>query len=79
MNQSDFTVEVLRNVTEFLSLAKTISVDQLYLPLDIQNKVDKLNVDLNNVANTLSGETAKSSGKIRRVFGDMYDSKIIYH
>ncbi|WOL13240.1 hypothetical protein Cni_G22009 [Canna indica] len=71
VNQSDFTVEVLRNVTDFLSLAKTISVDQIYLPLDVENKVDKLNVDLNDAANTLSGETAKSSGEVKRVFADM--------
>ncbi|WOK94001.1 katanin p60 ATPase-containing subunit A1 [Canna indica] len=51
---------------EVLSLAKTISVDQLYLPLDIQNKVDKLNMDLNDAANTLSGETTKSSGEVKR-------------
>ena len=74
VNQSDFTVQVLKNVTDFLLLAKTINVDQLSLPRDVQNKVDKINVDLNDAANTLSGETAKSSGKIREVFDDMYDS-----
>nr|XP_018681452.1 PREDICTED: uncharacterized protein LOC103984672 isoform X2 [Musa acuminata subsp. malaccensis] len=54
VNQSDFTVQVLKNVTDFLLLAKTISVDQLSLPRDVQNKVDKINVDLNDAANTLS-------------------------
>ncbi|WOK98662.1 hypothetical protein Cni_G07374 [Canna indica] len=77
VNQSEFTVEVLRNVTDFLSLAKTISVDQLYLPLDVQNKVDKLNVDLNDAANTLSGETTKSSGKVKRVFDDIRCTLIV--
>ncbi|CAL9092508.1 unnamed protein product [Musa textilis] len=77
VNQSDFTVQVLKNVTDFLLLAKTISVDQLSLPRDVQNKVDKINVDLNDAANTLSGETAKSSGKIRQVFDDIRCTLIV--
>ncbi|XP_042443750.1 uncharacterized protein LOC122028872 [Zingiber officinale] len=71
VNQSDFTVDIIRNVTDFLSLAKSISVDQLYLPYDVQNKIGKLNVDLNDAANTLSGETAESSAKVRRVFDNI--------
>ncbi|KAG6532608.1 uncharacterized protein LOC121970451 [Zingiber officinale] len=71
VNQSDFTVDIIRNVTDFLSLAKSISVDQLYLPYDVQNKIGKLNVDLNDAAHTLSGETAESSAKVRRVFDNI--------
>lgn len=78
VNQSDFTVDIIRNVTDFLSLAKSISVDQLYLPHDVQNKIGKLNVDLNDAANTLSGETAESSAKVRQVFDNMYVPKILY-
>uniref|UniRef100_A0A1D1Z2W9 Transcription elongation factor SPT6 n=1 Tax=Anthurium amnicola TaxID=1678845 RepID=A0A1D1Z2W9_9ARAE len=71
VNQSDFTVQILRNVTEFLSLAKTINVDQVILPSDVQGKIDKLNVDLNDAATMLSEKTTENSRKIKQIFGDV--------
>lgn len=71
LNQTDFTVEVLRNVTGFLSLAKTINVDHIILQEDAQNKIDKLNIDLDNAASTLSDKMNENSGKIRKGFYDM--------
>ncbi|CAA7402161.1 unnamed protein product [Spirodela intermedia] len=71
VNQSDFTVQILRNVTEFLLLAKTVNVDQVILPQDVPGKLDKLIVDLNRAASMLSEKTTENSGKIRRVFGDV--------
>lgn len=68
VNQSDFTVQTLRNVTGFLSLAKTVNVAQLFLPSDIKDDIDKLNVDLNTAAETLWEKTNENSIKIRRVF-----------
>uniref|UniRef100_A0A5B6ZRF5 Transmembrane protein n=1 Tax=Davidia involucrata TaxID=16924 RepID=A0A5B6ZRF5_DAVIN len=68
VNQSDFTVQTLRNVTEYLSLAKTINVAQVFLPSDVKDDIDKLNVDLNTAAETLTEKTNENSGKIRRVF-----------
>lgn len=72
INQSDFTVQILRNVTEFLSLAKTVNVDQVILPQDVPEKIDKLIVDLNHAASMLSEKTTENSSKIRRIFGDVY-------
>ncbi|KAL1342912.1 hypothetical protein HN51_029380 [Arachis hypogaea] len=68
VNQSDYTVQTLRNVTEYLSLAKTINVNQIPLPSDVMDDIDKLNVDLNTAANTLSEKTEENSVKVRRVF-----------
>ncbi|KAJ4972905.1 hypothetical protein NE237_006079 [Protea cynaroides] len=68
VNQSDYTVQTLRNVTDFLSLAKAINVDQVFLPSDVKDEIDKLNVDLNTAANTLTGKTSENSRKIREVF-----------
>ncbi|KAI5401269.1 uncharacterized protein LOC127093973 [Lathyrus oleraceus] len=68
VNQSDYAVQTLRNVTEYLSLAKTINVNQIILPSDILDDIDKLNVDLNTAADTLSEKTHENSVKIRRVF-----------
>nr|DAD35502.1 TPA_asm: hypothetical protein HUJ06_006142 [Nelumbo nucifera] len=39
LNQSDYTVQTLRNVTGFLSLAKTINVDQVILPSNVKDKL----------------------------------------
>ncbi|PNX72251.1 hypothetical protein L195_g028141, partial [Trifolium pratense] len=68
VNQSDYAVQTLRNVTEYLSLAKTIYVNQIPLPPDVLDGIDKLNVDLNTAADTLSEKTDENSVKIRRVF-----------
>ncbi|KAL6295153.1 hypothetical protein ACE6H2_003295 [Prunus campanulata] len=69
VNQSDYTVQTLRNVTEYLSLAKAISVAQVFLPSDVMDGIDKLNLDLNTAANTLTEKTSENSVKIKRVFG----------
>ncbi|XP_030512925.1 uncharacterized protein LOC115726959 [Rhodamnia argentea] len=68
VNQSDYTVQTLRNVTEYLSLAKNISVAQVFLPSNVMSDIDRLNQDLNAAADTLAEKTSKNSGKIRRVF-----------
>lgn len=68
VNQSDYTVDILRNVTEYLSLAKTISVAQVFLPSDVMSDIDELNVDLNTAADTVAEKTSINSLKIKRVF-----------
>ncbi|VVA35479.1 PREDICTED: transmembrane [Prunus dulcis] len=68
VNQSDYTVQTLRNVTEYLSLAKAISVAQIFLPSDVMDGIDKLNLDLNTAANTLTEKTSENSVKVKRVF-----------
>ncbi|KZV48875.1 hypothetical protein F511_16682, partial [Dorcoceras hygrometricum] len=68
VNQSQYTVQTLRNVTEYLSLAKTVSVAQIFLPSDVKDDIDRLNVELNSAADTLEQKTNKNSGKVRKVF-----------
>ncbi|OAY47216.1 uncharacterized protein LOC110617441 [Manihot esculenta] len=68
VNQSDFTVETLRNVTEYLSLAKTINVAHVFLPSNVMDDIDKLTIDLTTAANTLQEKTSENSGKIVKVF-----------
>lgn len=72
MNQSDYTEQILRNVTEYLSLAKTINVAQVFLPTDVMDDIDKLNVDLNTAADTLKEKTSENSVKIKKVFNVVY-------
>ncbi|XP_027361566.1 uncharacterized protein LOC113869444 isoform X1 [Abrus precatorius] len=68
VNQSDYTVQTLRNVTQYLSLAKSINVAEMLLPSDIMDDIDNLNMDLNAAAATLSHKTNENSHKIQKVF-----------
>ncbi|GMH15185.1 hypothetical protein Nepgr_017026 [Nepenthes gracilis] len=68
VNQSDYTVEMLRNVTEYLYLAKTINLSQVILPSNVENNIDELSVDLNSAAETLTEKTSENAAKIKRVF-----------
>ena len=72
VNQSDYTVQILRNVTQYLSLAKDINVAQVFLPSDIMDDIDKLNVDLNTAADTLMDKTCENSIKVKKVFNLVY-------
>ncbi|KAF5935466.1 hypothetical protein HYC85_026595 [Camellia sinensis] len=54
VNQSDYTVHTLRNVTEYLLLAKTINMVQVFLPSNDKDEIDKLNADLYTAVDTLS-------------------------
>lgn len=65
-------MEILRNVTGYLSLAKTISVAQVFLPSDVMDDIDKLNMDLNTAADTLREKTSENSVKIKKVFNAVY-------
>ncbi|CAI9785427.1 unnamed protein product [Fraxinus pennsylvanica] len=76
VNQSDYTVQTLRNVTTYLSLAKTVSVAQIFLPSDVMNDIDRLNMDLNNAANTLEQKTNENSSKMQRVFNTVRSALI---
>ncbi|XP_076890358.1 uncharacterized protein LOC143541405 [Bidens hawaiensis] len=76
VNRSDYTVQTLMNVTCYLSLAKTVNVAQIFLPSDVKDDIDKLNVDLNNAAGTLKEKTHLNSQKIRLVFDTVRSSMI---
>ncbi|KAI3453096.1 hypothetical protein Pfo_009759 [Paulownia fortunei] len=68
VNQSEYTVQTLRNVTEYLSIAKTVNVAQIFLPSDVKDDIDRLNVDLNTAADTLEQKTNENSSQIQKVF-----------
>ncbi|KAL1189941.1 hypothetical protein V5N11_012701 [Cardamine amara subsp. amara] len=68
VNQSDYTVEILQNVTQYLTLAKTINVTRISIPSDVMGEIDKLNVNLNSAAQTLEEKTSDNAAKIKRVF-----------
>ncbi|GJS82380.1 ion transport domain-containing protein [Tanacetum coccineum] len=68
VNQSDYTVQTLVNITGYLALEKTVNVAQFYLPSDVKDSIEKLNVYLNKASDTLGRKTHQNSLKIRNVF-----------
>ncbi|XP_076897439.1 uncharacterized protein LOC143550724 [Bidens hawaiensis] len=77
VNQSDYTVQTLLNITSYLSLAKTVNVAHVFLPSDVKDDIDRLTVDLNNAADTLRQKTQQNSQKIRFVFDTVWLSMIV--
>lgn len=78
VNQSDFTIQTLRNVTDYLSFAMTINVAALYLPSDVQAQINNLKVDLNKAADTISLKTTESYKRIRKVLHNVYVSNLSF-
>nr|GMD24861.1 uncharacterized protein LOC109156800 [Ipomoea batatas] len=72
VNQSDYTVLTLRNVTEYLTLAKTVKVAQIFLPSNVMDDIDRLNEDLNDAADMLEEKTNDNSDRIRGVFNVVF-------
>ncbi|CAA0833008.1 Unknown protein [Striga hermonthica] len=76
VNQSEYTVQTLRNVTGYLSVAKNVSVAQIFLPSDVKGDIDRLNVDLNTAADTLEQQTSDNSSRIEKVFNTVRSALI---
>eukprot|EP01018_Ginkgo_biloba_P015561 Gb_28682 [translate_table: standard] len=77
VHQSEVTVGNLRNVTEYLALAKTTGVDQIFIPASDQKKIDDLNKKLTGAANELETKTNDNSQKIQDVLDSVRNSLIV--
>ncbi|KAK6162048.1 hypothetical protein DH2020_001889 [Rehmannia glutinosa] len=67
VQQANTTSESLRNVSEYLSAAKKINVDQVFLPSNVQTKIDQIQNKINSSANMLSSKTEDNSEKIKNL------------
>ncbi|KAG8656217.1 uncharacterized protein LOC110613992 isoform X2 [Manihot esculenta] len=67
VNQADNTVENLTIVSDYLSAAKGVGVDQIFLPASIHNSINKVDSMINAAATTLGKETDENSDKIQKV------------
>ncbi|KAH9623143.1 hypothetical protein KSS87_010997 [Heliosperma pusillum] len=76
VNQSDFTAQMLRNVTEYLSLAESVDVPQFKLPPTAMEDIDKLRIRLSSGADTLTEKTTENSSKVRKVFNPVISALI---
>ncbi|XP_059644979.1 uncharacterized protein LOC132286639 [Cornus florida] len=77
VRQSETTVQDLRNVSDYLAAAKKIGVDQIFLPPDVQDKIDNVDAMINASASTLEHETKKNSKDIRDVLESVMLALII--
>lgn len=68
LKKADTVVENLKNVSNSLAAAKQVGVDQIFLPADVQNNIDKVQRMINNSSITLENETKKNSKSIPHVF-----------
>ncbi|TYH12378.1 hypothetical protein ES288_A06G062800v1 [Gossypium darwinii] len=65
VHKADVTAENLRNVSDYLSAAKTISVDSTILSPDIQKSIDDVDKKINASASTLSTQTGDNKDRIQ--------------
>ncbi|XVF34515.1 hypothetical protein REPUB_Repub18cG0065200 [Reevesia pubescens] len=65
VNKADVTAENLRNVSDYLSAAKKISVDSVILSPDVQKGIDDIEKKINSSASTLSSQTGDNKEKIQ--------------
>ncbi|KNA10516.1 hypothetical protein SOVF_143710, partial [Spinacia oleracea] len=76
VNQSDYTAQMLRNASDYLSLVKSVDVPQFNLPQSTMQEIDDLNLRLSSGADTLNEKTNKNSVKVRRVFNTVRSALI---
>uniref|UniRef100_A0A0E0KVW5 Uncharacterized protein n=1 Tax=Oryza punctata TaxID=4537 RepID=A0A0E0KVW5_ORYPU len=78
VGQGNLTVDNLRNFSGSLAAAKNIGVDQVFLPVEVQQKIDVIEEKLNSSANEFSTRALENSKKIKHVVDNMqYNLKVI--
>lgn len=78
VGQADLTVDNLRNFSGSLASAKKAGVNQIFLPANVQSKIDVLDTKLNSSANALANRTANNSKKIKNVLDAVYDHLLYF-
>ncbi|XP_050234576.1 uncharacterized protein LOC126682855 [Mercurialis annua] len=68
VHQADNTVDNLTIVSENLSAAKGVGIDQFSLPSRVQNSINKVNDMINSSATTLRKTTDENSDQIQKAF-----------
>ncbi|XP_051219763.1 uncharacterized protein [Lolium perenne] len=69
--QGNLTVDNLRNFAGSLAAAKNIGVDNIFLPVDVQQKIDIVEEKLNSSANEFSARIVQNSDKFKTVMDKM--------
>jgi hypothetical protein len=71
VGQGNLTANNLRNFAGSLAAAKNITIDQIFLPADVQQKIDVVEEKLNSSANEFSTRMLENSRKIKNVVNHM--------
>ncbi|KAK6118006.1 hypothetical protein DH2020_048250 [Rehmannia glutinosa] len=66
LEQADSTVDNLKNVSDYLTAAKKVGVDQVFLPREVQNNIDNVNSMITSASNTLESATKNNKDDIFR-------------
>uniref|UniRef100_A0A2C9UM73 Uncharacterized protein n=1 Tax=Manihot esculenta TaxID=3983 RepID=A0A2C9UM73_MANES len=64
VNQANVTAENLRNVSDYLAAARSVSVDNMLLPGNIRNSISDIETKINSSSSTLSNRTQENSKDI---------------
>ncbi|KAK3220198.1 hypothetical protein Dsin_014168 [Dipteronia sinensis] len=60
-DQAKFTSDDLKNVSIYLDTAKTVAVNSVFLPSEIQQAIDSIDKMIKSASKTLNDETSKNS------------------
>lgn len=71
VNQADNISENLSNVSDYLSAAKKVGVDSIFLPSDVLKNIDSIQTKINSSASTLSKTTSDNSKNIQDVLNSV--------
>ncbi|CAM0145213.1 unnamed protein product [Urochloa decumbens] len=71
VGQGNLTADNLRNFAGSLAAAKNITIDQIFLPAEVQQKIDIVEEKLNSSANEFSTRMLENSRKIKNVVNHM--------
>ncbi|XVF88257.1 hypothetical protein PTKIN_Ptkin19aG0035200 [Pterospermum kingtungense] len=77
VNKANVTAEKLRNVSDYLSAAKKITVDSVILAPDVQKNIDDIEMKINSSASTLSSQTGENKDNIQHGLDSMRLALII--
>ncbi|CAI9759684.1 unnamed protein product [Fraxinus pennsylvanica] len=77
VHQANSTSEKLRNVSEYLSAAKKVGVDQMFLPSNVQSDIDRIQTKINSSASTLATTTEDNSNDIKNLIDSVRLALII--
>ncbi|KAM4133299.1 hypothetical protein ACJW30_01G318100 [Castanea mollissima] len=71
VNQADTIADNLSNVSDYLSAAKKVGVDSIFLPSDVLKNIDNIETKINSSASTLSKTTSDNSKNIQDVLNSV--------
>lgn len=71
VHQADGIAGNLKNVSVYLSAAKSIGVDSIFLPADIQTRIDDIGTKIDSASSTLTNAASDNSDEIQKVLDEV--------